>query len=82
LVGGGVYWSGAWNEVIEIAEFLNAPIVSTFPGKNSLPNDHSLYFGPAGMHGRVEADAAVANADVVLALGTRFSDRTVGRFRK
>jgi acetolactate synthase-1/2/3 large subunit len=82
LVGGGVYWSGAWNEVIEIAEFLNAPIVSTFPGKNSLPNDHSLYFGPAGMHGRVEADAALANADVVLALGTRFSDRTVGRFRE
>jgi len=82
LVGGGVYWSGAWNEVIEIAEFLNAPIVSTFPGKNSFPNDHSLYFGPAGMHGRVEADAALANADVVLALGTRFSDRTVGRFRE
>lgn len=80
LIGGGVYWSGAWNEVIRIAEILNAPIVSTFPGKNSIPNDNVLYMGPAGMHGRLEADAALANADVVLALGTRFSDRTVGRF--
>jgi acetolactate synthase, large subunit (EC 2.2.1.6) len=80
LVGGGVYWSGAWNEVIRLAEILNAPIVSTFPGKNSIPNNHGLYMGPAGMHGRLEADAALVNADVVLALGTRFSDRTVGRF--
>lgn len=82
LVGGGVYWSGAWPEVIKIAEIFNAPIVSTFPGKNSIPNDHILYMGPSGMHGRVEADAALANADVILALGTRFSDRTVGRFRE
>jgi acetolactate synthase-1/2/3 large subunit len=82
LVGGGVYWSGAWNEVITLAEILNAPIVSTFPGKNSIPNNHALYMGPAGMHGRLEADAALANADVVLALGTRFSDRTVGRFNE
>ncbi|MGB9729478.1 MAG: biosynthetic-type acetolactate synthase large subunit [Thermoprotei archaeon] len=82
LVGGGVYWSGAWNEVIKIAEILMAPIVSTFPGKNSVPNGHALYVGPAGMHGRLEADAALANADVILALGTRFSDRTVGRFNE
>ncbi len=80
LVGGGVYWSGAWPEVIEIAERLWAPIVTTLPGKNSVPADHPLVMGPAGMHGRAEADAALANADVILAVGTRFSDRTVGRF--
>lgn len=82
LVGGGLCWSGAWDEATAIAETLWAPIVSTFPGKNCVPNDHPLYMGPAGMHGRLEADAALANADVVLAVGTRFSDRTVGRFRE
>ncbi len=80
LVGGGVYWARAWPEVIEIAERLWAPIVTTLPGKNSVPADHPLVMGPAGMHGRAEGDAALANADVILAVGTRFSDRTVGRF--
>lgn len=80
LVGNGVYWSGATAEVLELAERLQAPIVTTLPGKNAVPADHPLVMGPAGMHGRAEADAALANADVVLAVGTRFSDRTVGRF--
>ncbi len=80
LVGTGVYWSGAWPEVLELAERLWAPIVTTLPGKNSVPADHPLVMGPAGMHGRAEGDAALANADVILAVGTRFSDRTVGRF--
>ncbi len=82
LVGGGAYWSGATNEVIALAEMLGAPIVSTFPGKNAIPHNHPLYMGPSGMHGRLEADAALANADVILAVGTRFSDRTVGRFKE
>ncbi len=80
LVGGGVYWSRASDEVLKLAEYILAPIVTTLPGKNSVPFNHPLVMGPAGMHGRAEADAALANADVVLAVGTRFSDRTVGRF--
>ncbi len=80
LVGGGVYWAKAWDEVLRLAEYMLAPVVTTLPGKNSVPFDHPLVMGPAGMHGRAEADAALANADVVLAVGTRFSDRTVGRF--
>ncbi len=80
LVGGGVYWSSATEEVLKLAEYMLAPVVTTLPGKNSVPADHPLVMGPAGMHGRAEADAALANADVVLAVGTRFSDRTVGRF--
>ena len=77
LVGGGVYWSGAWNEVLKLAELLNAPIVTTFPGKNSVPFNHPLVMGSIGMHGRPEANAAIINSDVVLALGTRFSDRSI-----
>lgn len=82
LAGGGVLWSGATREVIELAERIGAPIVSTLPGKAAIPHNHPLYLGPAGMHGRAEADAALANADVVIAVGTRFSDRTWGRFRE
>ena len=82
LVGHGVYWSGATKEVIELAELLGAPIVSTLPGKNAVPHDHPLYMGPSGMHGRIEADAALLNADVVIAVGTRFADRTWGRFKE
>jgi len=77
LVGGGVYWSGAWDLVLKVAEMILAPIVTTLPGKNAVPGDHPLVMGVAGMHGRPEANAALANSDVVLALGTRFSDRTV-----
>jgi acetolactate synthase-1/2/3 large subunit len=82
LVGGGVIWSGATPEVLELSKTLYAPIVSTLPGKAAVPHDFPFYMGPAGMHGRAEADAALANADVILAVGTRFSDRTWGRFKE
>lgn len=82
LAGGGVCWSNATEEVLAIAETLWMPIVTTLPGKNCIPNNHPLFMGPAGMHGRVEADAAIINSDLVLAVGTRFSDRTVGDFRE
>ncbi len=82
LVGGGVCWSGATNEVLSIAELIGMPIVTTLLGKNCVPYNHPLVMGPSGMHGRLEADAAIINADVVLAVGTRFSDRTVGNFNE
>jgi acetolactate synthase-1/2/3 large subunit len=82
LVGGGVCWSGATNEVLTLAELIGMPIVTTLPGKNCVPSNHPLVMGPAGMHGRLEADAALINADVILAVGTRFSDRTVGNFNE
>ena len=80
LIGTGIYWSQAWEEALGLAKMLMMPIVTTLPGKTSIPSNHPLVLGPVGMHGRPEADAALANADVVLAIGTRFSDRTVGRF--
>ena len=82
LVGGGVRISGAHEEVLKLAELLRAPIVTTLTGKGSVPSTHPLVLGAVGMHGRPEADAALANADVILALGTRFSDRTVGSFEE
>lgn len=82
LSGGGVCWSNAGEEVVRLAEMLGAPVVTTFPGKNCVPSNHPLVMGPAGMHGRLEADAAIINSDFILAVGTRFSDRTVGNFQE
>jgi acetolactate synthase-1/2/3 large subunit len=80
LAGGGVISSGASRELLELAELLMAPVVTTLMGKGAIPEDHPLCLGMIGMHGRGEANAAVTKADVLLAVGTRFSDRSVGRF--
>jgi acetolactate synthase-1/2/3 large subunit len=78
LVGGGVHFSGATQEVLRLAELIGAPIVTTLPGKTCIPQDHPLAMGVVGMHGRLEADMAIINADLVICIGTRISDRAVG----
>ncbi|MEM3031557.1 MAG: thiamine pyrophosphate-binding protein, partial [Nitrososphaerota archaeon] len=78
LCGGGVIYGGASAEVIELAEHLACPIVTTTMGKSAVPENHPLVFGVVGMHGRVEADLAVTESDVILCVGTRLSDRAVG----
>lgn len=80
LVGGGVAISGSWSEVLNLAETLNAPVVTTLMGKNSVPAVHPLVMGVAGMHGRPEANTALLESDVVLVVGARLSDRTVSDF--
>ena len=82
LAGGGVIMSGATNELIELAELLQAPIVTSLMGKGSVPETHPLCLGIVGMHGKAEANIALEEADVVLAVGTRISDRTVMRLDK
>ncbi|MBB5252385.1 acetolactate synthase large subunit [Sulfurisphaera ohwakuensis] len=76
LVGTGVVWSNATQEVLELAEYLHVPIVSTFPGKSAIPHDHPLYFGAMGYYGRAEASMAALESDAMLVVGARFSDRT------
>ncbi|MEM3669791.1 MAG: biosynthetic-type acetolactate synthase large subunit [Nitrososphaerota archaeon] len=78
LVGGGVHFSGATNEVLRLAEIIGAPIVTTMPGKTCIPQDHPLAMGVVGMHGRLEADMAIINSDLVICVGTRLSDRAIG----
>ncbi|BBD74000.1 acetolactate synthase [Sulfodiicoccus acidiphilus] len=77
LVGTGVVWANATQEVLELAETLMAPIVSTLPGKSAIPHDHPLYVGPMGYYGRAEASKVALEADLVVAIGARISDRTV-----
>ena len=79
MVGGGVAWSQAGPEIVRLAEMLMAPIVTTLMAKGSVPEDHPLVLGVCGMHGRQVANYALNNCDVLLAIGTRFSDRVTGK---
>jgi acetolactate synthase-1/2/3 large subunit len=80
LAGGGTIISSAFAELQAIAEFLMIPVVTTFKGKGAFPENHPLSLGPIGMHGHAEANKIMTEADCVLAIGTRFSDRSVGTF--
>ncbi|KYH37973.1 MAG: acetolactate synthase [Candidatus Bathyarchaeota archaeon B24] len=79
LAGGGIHWSNAYGELLRLAELLMAPVVTTFMGKGVIPENHPLCLGCIGMHGRVEANKSIMMADVVLAVGVRFSDRSTGK---
>ncbi|BBG23999.1 acetolactate synthase large subunit [Sulfuracidifex tepidarius] len=76
MTGTGVVWSNATKEVLDLAETLIAPIVSTLPGKSAIPHDHPLYLGAMGYYGRAEASMAALESDLMFVIGARLSDRT------
>ena len=78
LVGGGVIWANASQEVVHLAEMLMAPVATTIMAKGVIPENHPLSLGIIGMHGKESARKAFLEADVILAVGTRFSDRSSG----
>jgi acetolactate synthase-1/2/3 large subunit len=80
--GGGVIISGAGGELAELAERLNAPVSLSLMGIGALPWDHRLCTGLIGMHGTVASNKAVQKADLLLAIGARFSDRVTSRADK
>ena len=79
LAGGGVAISGAFAELQALAEALMCPVATTFKGKGVFDETHPLALGPIGMHGHIEANRLILEADVLLAVGTRFSDRSTGK---
>ncbi len=78
-VGGGVIASHSEEELRWIAESLQIPIVTTLMGKAAVPSSHPLNLGHVGMHGSKFANYAVTNADLLVAVGARFSDRVTGK---
>lgn len=82
MAGGGVILSGAFSELQALAELLLIPVVSTFKGKGAFPENHPLAMGPIGMHGHAEANKIILEADCIVAVGARFSDRSVGKFEE
>ncbi|MDH3382950.1 MAG: biosynthetic-type acetolactate synthase large subunit [Deltaproteobacteria bacterium] len=79
FVGHGVIQSGAQSEVRRFLEKSNMPFSCTLHGISALPGDHPQYLGMMGMHGTVEANRAIENADLIIALGMRFDDRVTGK---
>jgi len=78
LAGGGVIWSGAMGPLAELARRCSIPVVNTLMGLGSFPASDPLHLGMAGMHGTYRANRALNEADVIVAVGTRFSDRVTG----
>ena len=74
LGGGGVIASGATDEVRELAELLDMPVATSYMGKGTLPENHPLSLGPYGLLGRPASNEYVLQADLGLALGTRFNN--------
>ncbi|HWQ62540.1 MAG TPA: biosynthetic-type acetolactate synthase large subunit [Negativicutes bacterium] len=78
VVGGGVIRGQAAHEARLLAEKLALPVVSTLMGLGAMPSTHPQWLGLTGMHGHVAANRTVHEADLVIAVGSRFSDRVTG----
>ncbi len=79
LAGHGVILSKAYDELKELAEKAQIPVINTLLGLSSFPQNHVLYTGWPGMHGMAYASLAIEEADLLVALGMRFDDRITGK---
>jgi acetolactate synthase-1/2/3 large subunit len=77
-VGGGAILGEASAEVRELVRLLGYPVTNTLMGLGSYPATDKQFVGMLGMHGTVEANMAMQNCDVLLAVGARFDDRVIG----
>lgn len=78
FVGGGAILSNASEELLEFAEKVNAPVCDTLMGKGAFSGEHPLYVGMLGMHGTKYANFGVCKCDLLITVGSRFSDRVSG----
>jgi acetolactate synthase-1/2/3 large subunit len=76
--GGGVVLGNASEELRELADLLGAPSTNTLMGLGSISGTDPKFLGMLGMHGTIEANNAMQNCDVLLAVGARFDDRVIG----
>ena len=80
--GGGVIASGAQEEMLELAEKIDAPIGCSLMGLSGVPTKHPRFLGMQGMHGHYASSMAMHKADLILSLGVRFNDRVTGNRAK
>ncbi|HET8748255.1 MAG TPA: acetolactate synthase 3 catalytic subunit [Ramlibacter sp.] len=76
--GGGVVLGNATQELRTLANLLGFPVTNTLMGLGSMPGTDPKFLGMLGMHGTFEANNAMQNCDVLLAVGARFDDRVIG----
>ncbi len=81
-IGGGAINANCSAEIIELAESLKLPVVSTLMGLGAFPETHKQSVGMLGMHGTYEANKVMHNSDVIFAVGVRFDDRTTNNLEK
>ena len=81
-LGGGAIASGAYREVKEFAEKIDAPVCDTLMGKGAFDGKNPAYTGMIGMHGTKTSNYGVSECDLLIALGARFSDRVIGNAKK
>ncbi|MEY8379655.1 biosynthetic-type acetolactate synthase large subunit [Ileibacterium valens] len=81
-MGGGALRANVENEIIELADCIDAPIGTTLMGISVVPCDHPRYLGMEGMHGHFASSRAQHDADLIICLGARFSDRATGNVAK
>ncbi|BES64583.1 biosynthetic-type acetolactate synthase large subunit [Gottschalkiaceae bacterium SANA] len=79
LAGGGVKLSEATKELVAFAEKTQIPVINTLMGLGTIDRAHALSLGMVGMHGFKHVNLAASQSDLILAIGTRFSDRVVGK---
>jgi acetolactate synthase-1/2/3 large subunit len=77
--GGGILKARAAESLRALAELTGIPVVTTLMARGAFPDDHPLCLGMPGMHGNYTAIMAMQQADLLIALGTRFDDRVTGR---
>ena len=78
FVGGGAVISGAHDELIKFARLIDSPVCDSLMGKGAFPGNDKLYTGMLGMHGTKTSNFGVSRCDLLIAVGTRFSDRVYG----
>jgi len=76
--GGGIVISNATQELLDFSTQIDAPIGTSMMGLSAVPNDHPKWLGMTGMHGKFAASKAMSMSDLIIAIGTRFSDRATG----
>lgn len=76
--GGGVVISEASKELLEFSERVDAPVGLSMMGLSAIPGSHPRNLGMTGMHGKYAASKAMSESDLIIAIGTRFSDRATG----
>ncbi|MBP8718973.1 MAG: biosynthetic-type acetolactate synthase large subunit [Candidatus Atribacteria bacterium] len=81
IAGGGIISANASGELKKVALKTNIPVVTTFMGIGSFPVNHPLSLGMLGMYGNYVANQVVSEADLIIALGTRFDDRITGNLK-
>jgi len=81
LAGHGVRISGAFDELLALAEKADLPVITTLLGLSSFPGTHELAMGMPGMHGQYWNNMALHEADLIIGIGCRFDDRVTGRLK-